>query len=259
MYRIKKRKQPIYTIIEEELLSKIERGTWSIGHQLPSEQALQEEYQVSRGTVRRALRELELAGYINRMSGKGTFVTRVTTPENEVDEIRSLTQELSRAGFDVSSEVLVAEMINLLEAKESRVQEAFGLPNDAEVICIKQLKKGNKIPFAIQSVYLHPAQCPGILKEGLTDLFKVYKEKYKRLITRADEMIRLAYASAEEAELLQVKKGTPVLIRERISYDQEGQPFEVLHSVDCADRLHYRYVMVSGGLSVPEISERISG
>ncbi|MGB0387740.1 MAG: GntR family transcriptional regulator [Ardenticatenaceae bacterium] len=163
MYRIKKRKKPIYAIIEEELLSKIERGTWSIGHQLPSEQELQEQYKVSRGTVRRALRELELGGYINRMSGKGTFVTRVTTLENESDQIRSLTQELSRAGFEASSDVLQARIINVSEAKDSRVKEAFGIPNDAEVIHIKQLKKGNHIPFAIQSIYLHPARCPGIL------------------------------------------------------------------------------------------------
>ncbi|MGB0389815.1 MAG: UTRA domain-containing protein, partial [Ardenticatenaceae bacterium] len=96
------------------------------------------------------------------------------------------------------------------------------------------------------------------LKEELTDLFKVYEEKYKRQITRADEIVRVSTASPEEAELLQIKKGTPVLIRERISYDQEGEPFEVLHSVDCADRLEYRYVIVSERLNVPEISERIS-
>ena len=209
-------------------------------------------------TVRRALRELEQAGYINRMSGKGTFVTRITTLENETDQLRSLTQELSRAGFEASSDLLVAQMINVSEAKKSRVQEAFGLPNDAKVVHIKQLKRGNHTPFAIQSVYLHPAHCPGILKEELTDLFNLYKEKYKSLITRADEIIRLAHASAEEAELLQIKKGTPVLIRERISYNQEGVPFEVLHSVDCAERLHYRYTIVSERVNVPEINERIS-
>ncbi|MGB0386038.1 MAG: GntR family transcriptional regulator [Ardenticatenaceae bacterium] len=255
MYRIKKRKKPLYAIIEEELLSKIERGTWPIGHQLPSEQELQEQYKVSRGTVRHALRELELGGYINRMSGRGTFVTRVTTLENETDEIRSFTQELSRAGLEPTSELLLAKIIQVKEATGSRVKEAFGIPDNAEVVHIKRLKKGNHVPLAIQSVYLLPSRCPDILNEELSDLFKLYQEKYKTRITRADETIKLSAASPEEASLLQAKNGTPLLIRERISYDQEGEPFEVLHSVDCADRLEYKYVIVGQRLNVFDGSE----
>lgn len=256
MYRINKQKTPLYAIIEGELQSKIEGGTWPLGHQLPSEPELQEQYQVSRGTVRRALRELELEGYVSRMSGKGTFVSRVTKLEKEIGEIRSFTQQLSRAGFEPTTEVLSARMIKVSEANGSRVKKGFGLPNDAEVIHIKRLKKGNALPFAIQSVYLLPEQCPDILEEDLAHLFKLYEEKYKRQITSADEIIRVAGASPEEAELLQVEPQAPVMIRDRISYDQDGAPFEVLHSVDRGDRVEYRYVIVGDQLKVPDTSER---
>ncbi|UCG12374.1 MAG: GntR family transcriptional regulator [Deltaproteobacteria bacterium] len=251
MYRFSERKEPLYATIKRELLSKIERGTWPINHKLPSEDELQEHYDVSRGTIRRALSELELEGYITRVSGKGTFVTRVTPRyEKAMGEITSFTEQLSQAGFEPSTRVLLKGIIKASEAK-GRVEEGFGIPADAEVIQIKRLREGNEIPYAIQSVYLLPKQCPGILEEDLTHLFKLYEAKYNRTMSTADELVRASGASPEEAGLLHINQGAPVLIRERVSYDQTGKPFEVLHSVDRGDRFEYRYIIVNDTSKVP--------
>jgi len=51
----------------------------------------------------------------------------------------------------------------------------------------------------------------------------------------------VAAASGEEAALLEIAPGDPVVIRDRISADQDEYPFEVLHSVDRGDRFEYRY------------------
>ena len=60
-------------------------------------------------------------------------------------------------------------------------------------------------------------------------------------ISFAHEVIRVAAAGAEEAALLEIAPGDPVVIRDRISADQDEYPFEVLHSVDRGDRFEYRY------------------
>ena len=251
MLRFSDKKEPLYATIRRELLSKIERGTWPLNHRLPSEEELQKQYDVSRGTVRRALYELELEGYISRVSGKGTFVTRVTSKlEKATGEISSFTQQLSQAGFEPSTRVLFAKVIQASEAI-GRVEEGFGIPGDAEVIHIKRLREGNGTPLAIQSVYLLPELCPGILEEDLTHLFRLYEEKYNRTIVTADEIIRTVRASSEEAELLQMKPEDPVIIRERISYDQDGKAFEVLYSVDRGDRFEYRYFIVTDATEAP--------
>ena len=245
------RKEPLYATIKRELLSKIERGTWRLYHKLPSEEQLQKQYNVSRGTVRRALSELELEGYISRVSGKGTFVTRVAPRlEKAVGEITSFTQQLSQAGFEPSTKVLFAGIIPASEAK-GRVKEGFGIPDDAKVILIKRLREGNDVPFTIQLVYLLPELCPGILDEDLTHLFKLYEQKYNRTMVTADEIIRTCGASTEEAELLQMDPGAPVVIRERVSFDQHSAPFEVLYSVDRGDRFEYRYRIVTDTTEVP--------
>jgi GntR family transcriptional regulator len=245
MFRFSDRKEPLYASIKRELLSKIERGTWPIGHKLPREEELQEQYQVSRGTVRRALSELESEGLISRTAAKGTFVTRVTPKlEKALGEIVSLSQKLSQAGFEVSTVVLSAETIPAAMA-EGRVEAGFGIPPGASVVHIRRLRQANGVPFTIQSVYLRPELCPGILEEDLTHLFRLYEEKFDRRIITADETIRVSTASADEARLLALAPGDPVVIRDRISYDQRGEPFEVLHSVDRGDRFEYRYRIVN--------------
>ncbi|MFF9767459.1 GntR family transcriptional regulator [Streptomyces sp. NPDC014636] len=64
-----------YERIMTDLLDQIRRGDLPAGTRLPSEAALVEKYGVSRGTVRRAVRELETAGHVEARHGIGRFVS----------------------------------------------------------------------------------------------------------------------------------------------------------------------------------------
>jgi GntR family transcriptional regulator len=121
--------------------------------------------------------------------------------------------------------------------------EAFAeAGEDSRVVHIKRLRRGNDLPFAIQSVYFLPEEIPGILDgQDLQHLFKLYQEGYGRSVANADERMQVRGASPEEAQLLDLEPDQPVLVRDRISYDQAGRVFEVLHSVDRGDRFVYRY------------------
>lgn len=249
------RKEPLYFTIKRDVLTNIKQGTWSLGYQLPNEDALRTQYGVSRGTVRRALSELESEGYIERRPGKGTFVTRLVPKlEKPLGEISSFTDQLVQAGLEPVTNVLFAGLIRASEA-EGRVQEAFGIPDDADIVHIRRLRLGDSTPFCIQSVYFLPESCPGILKKELPHLFQLYKNQYGRVIMSADERLWVRSASAEETELLQMSPGKPVMIRDRVSFDQDGDPFEVLHSVDRADGFVYKYRILNDLTAVPAVSE----
>lgn len=71
-------KQPLYQQIYNDLERAIQTGKFPPGSQLPTEKELSAEYQVSRITSKRALTELELAGHIYRVRGKGSFVQEKT-------------------------------------------------------------------------------------------------------------------------------------------------------------------------------------
>lgn len=238
-------KEPLYFQIKKDLIRKIESGIWLVGEKLPAEPQLQRNYAASRGTVRRALLELEFEGYITRMSGRGTFVAQKTgRVPRFLGTISSFSQQVRQAGFQPSSKVLKKEIIKAAEA-EGRVIEGFGITPDAKVIHIKRLRLGNGVPMSIQSAFLLPARCPGILDYDLSQLMKLYREKYDVRITAADEILRITHPQGEEAQLLQLAPGVAVVIRERISFDQNNEPFEVLYSVEAGEMFEYWYKVVS--------------
>jgi GntR family transcriptional regulator len=247
---------PQYAKIKLDVIAKIKGGVWEEGSQIPPETELESLYNTSRITVRRAMEELEKDGYIRRIQGKGTFVASaepsLVKPEKE---IKSFTQQLADARMEATTRIIEAGVCRAGEA-QGRVLEGFEseIGEDGEVIRIQRLKSGNGKPFALQTVYLLPRKCPEILNfpvEDLQHLFKLYKTTYGREITTAREALRVASASAEEAELLQIETGAPVVLRDRISLDQYNESFEVLHSVDRVDRFVYEYVIAVDLTKVP--------
>ena len=238
----------LYVQIQRDLRTKIESGQWSIGTKIPPEPELQKTYNASRGTVRRAVDELARQGYVVKKPGKGTFV-RSASPilQKKLGELASFTKQLSAQDLTPTTRLLSAGRIRAAEA-EGRVREAFGLPGEAEVIHIRRLRLGDGVPFAIQSVYLLPASCPGILEEDLSQLFRLYETRYGVRINVAEEIIRVGRAAEDEAALLEIAPGDPVVIRDRISLTQNEKPFEVLHSVDRGDRFQYRYQIVADSI-----------
>ena len=233
----------LYVRIQRDLRTKIETGQWPIGAKIPPEPELQKTYNASRGTVRRAVDELARQGDVVKKHGKGTFV-RSTSPILQKSELASFTQQLTARGLTPTTRLLSTGRIRAAEA-EGQAREAFGLTGEAEVIHIKRLRLGDGVPLAIQSVYLLPASCPGILEEDLSHLFRLYETRYGVRISVADEIIRVGRAAEDEAALLEIAPGDPVIIRDRISLTPDGEPFEVLHSVDRGDRFQYRYQIVA--------------
>jgi DNA-binding LacI/PurR family transcriptional regulator len=66
--------QPLYSEVRDSLLEDIQAGRYEAGEQLPSMGDLEQDYDVSSITIRRALQELEAEGWVDRRQGVGTFV-----------------------------------------------------------------------------------------------------------------------------------------------------------------------------------------
>lgn len=230
-------KEPKYYRVKRELLDELASGKLGVGDEFYSEPELQERYGFSRGTVRKALEELQQEGYLIRLSGKGTFVARMPRSRG----IEALSQFFRRAHLEPHTVVLEQGLIRAEEA-EGRAMEGFGIQPETQVIRISRLRLGDGEPLAIQTVYLQPKDCPGLLEEDLIQsLIALYRDKYDRRLFTADEILRVVPAEPEEAQLLEIAEGTAVVTRDRVSYDQENRPFEVLHAVDRAERFEYRY------------------
>ena len=67
---------PLYQQVKDDIRAAIESGKYKTNEKIPPEPELSAEYSVSRITVRRAVEELCAEGYLVKMQGRGTFVSK---------------------------------------------------------------------------------------------------------------------------------------------------------------------------------------
>lgn len=112
----KKRADPLpkYRQVEEDLRYRVVSGLWKQGDQLPSEAELCTQYGVSRITIRRAIQELAIEGYLYSLSGKGTFVAEWEAGAEIGPTLKGFTNEMQELGYraitvDVELDVVQAD------------------------------------------------------------------------------------------------------------------------------------------------------
>ncbi|MGL4654810.1 MAG: GntR family transcriptional regulator [Sarcina sp.] len=89
-------KEYLYEKIYSDLITKIEDGFYKKGDKIPTEQELTKEYNVSRMTIKCAIKMLVDEGYIERQSGVGSFVKKSTSNENKNENENELGVELPK-------------------------------------------------------------------------------------------------------------------------------------------------------------------
>ena len=242
-----------YFEIKEQIEQMIAGGQYPIGSQLPSEPQLAEMFNASRGTIRQALGELEREAVIARRSGIGTIVVR--KPKEPI--IQSFAAQVRATGLTPITKVMQHDMIMASEAG-GRVIEAFvPKPDQAGVTPvhrIDRLRCGDHIPLARQTIYLLAGDFRSdVLEYDFTgSVFDLYS-RYGRRVAWADEIILARPATPDEIDLLEMHALDPrqqlVYMRERISYDQENLPLEVMTALDRGDFFQgYRYRILEEGL-----------
>lgn len=238
--------------VKEQTTQLIVSGEYPPGSQLPSEPRLAEMFKASRGTVRLALSELEREGVVARRSGMGTFVMR----EPKQEKIVSFTQQVRDRGQEPSTRLVSVALVPYSQAA-GRVEEAFGLEQEKSgetyLYRIERLRFADDQPVAHQVIYLAESAFGSNLQESFDftrSIFELY-QRYNRTAAWADEMISARRPTKEEVERLQMQAIPAaerlVFERNRVTYDTENLPLEVLQSVDRADYFEvYRYRLLAG-------------
>ena len=206
-------------------MKRIGSGGWKPGQMLPSEVELAAEYNVSQGTVRKALIELEADRMIVRRQGVGTSVARHSSDQALFQFFRMvnldnnrltptsivLTQRAQRANHDQATRLLLkpATMLHAIV----RVRYLNGVPAIFERIFV---------PVALMPDLAVPAG----VKMG-DEMYVIYQERYGISIARAAEWLAAVAATVEEARCLGVHAGSPLLEISRVASDVNGRPVEL--------------------------------
>lgn len=230
---------PKYFQLANILRQKIEQGEWAPRTPIPSERVLETQYNVSRPTIRQAIDYLERQGFLYREHGRGTFVSPQKLQKG-MQELTSFSEDLARRGIRPGQ---IIRRIEIIEPSAGILQR-LELQPGTKVLCVDRIRLGDDTPIGLQTSYLSLEENQIITHEDLErcgSLYRVLQDKFNIIPTEADETLEVTLATPEEAAALHILSGSPLLLNERLTYNQNRRPVEYVKILYRGDR--YRYVV----------------
>ena len=216
--------RPLHAQISELISERIAAGVWPPNYQLHAEPRLAEELQVSRGTVRRAIKTLIEDGLLVQVHGKGTFVRPRKAEPPIAQEMMSLSEALEREGVALVTEVLEQ---GLAEAA-SPISGFLDLDEEDQVLRLVRRRGDGQDWLALFENYVRHDLCPGIDSVDLESrkLFDVIEVDYGLQLASARRSFEAVAADARVATAIGCDVGTPVMHLEQVTYLEGAQPIE---------------------------------
>ena len=212
---------PLYFQVARHLEAAIESGDLAVGDRLENEVALAERWGLSRPTMRQAIRHLVDKGLLVRQRGVGTEVVRRRV-QRQV-QLTSLYEDLQDSGQEPTTEVLALERV----PADKRVAERLGVPPGTEVVHLVRLRRARGVPLAVLLNWLPVPVAGTIPGDELEDagLYACLRVR-GTTVHSAHQRIGARAATTEEARLLGMRRGSPLLTMERTSFDDRARPIE---------------------------------
>ncbi len=218
-----------YQVIADDLRHRIRAAEFDLSGVLPSEASLSAQYSASRVTVRRALEVLRLEGLVESRQGFGWMVAGEPLRQ-ELHRLGTMEAQLSAAGIRSERRILSFGFV----PAPARVRELLGARTVLEVA---RLNLADGVPIGRVTVW-----CPEELGASLSrdDVERAsFLEQLPVALGGATQMIGAELVGAEDAELLGVPPGSPVLVAERITRNDDGRPVLVSEHVFPAHRMRF--------------------
>jgi GntR family transcriptional regulator len=224
---------PLYYQIRRSLLERVRSGALKSGEMIPSEEEISTQLGVSRMTARQAIKSLCDMGVAYSLRGKGTFVSGIKF-EKSFRQVLSFTEEMRKRGWRPRTKPLA---FNVLKA-DSEAIAALHLARSEKVLSLRRVRYANGSAMGIEWSRIPQRLCPGMLQkfDPRNSLYQALAEQYGIHIVLADETVEAGLATAAEARLLEIAKGSPVFLFTRICYLHEGRPAEYVKSTYRGDR-----------------------
>ena len=197
---------------------------------LPPEPALCAEYNVSRITLRRAVDGLVADGHLVREQGRGTYVTRPAIRheyrESFVHRIAGFNSVMTETGAQVGTTVLAQRIV----AAPPPVATELGLGTSDSVVELERLRSVDGTPNHVAHSFLPASLYPKAAEQDFSEgsLYEYLRREYAADLAHARIVVDVGTAAPEEADLLRVVAGSPLLVVRTTVHDSGGHP--LVHS-----------------------------
>jgi GntR family transcriptional regulator len=223
----------LHAQIRERLREMVAQGLFDANDRLPAESELARALGVSRMTIRQAITPLVAEGLLNRVHGRGTYVAHPKL-EASLARLLSFSEEMAVRGQSVTTSLLLARE----EKPEEEVASALGLQPEDRVVHLERLRLVDGEPTSLQNHYLPLRVVPTLLVDVSGDFYSLYEylESHQVRLARAWQRLSAGIATARVVRFLDARRGSAVLIQQRVAMTPDNSPVEFSRVVYRADR-----------------------
>jgi GntR family histidine utilization transcriptional repressor len=198
--------QPLNRRIKDFLMARILAGEWQEGDRIPTERQLCVQFDTSRMTVNRAVRELTEMGYLVRSQGSGTYVAKVAMNATML-EVRSIRQDIeARGGIHRAAVLEVGPVV-----ADGDLSRAFGCEPGTSVAYLECVHSDGEKPIQLERRHVSLDFAPDFLDQDFT---RVTASDYLLSTIRfsdAEHVISAIAADRDAAAHLRIEAGEPCL------------------------------------------------
>lgn len=227
-----------YEVISNDIRKKIQNGIFTVNSRLPTEPELEEQYQVSRITVKKAIDQLVSEGLLIKRRGSGTFVKGLEEqPGGLAPQSSGLFEAIDKSR--IKSEVILFEIIPAQEM----IAGKLNIQPDDFVYHIIRYRYGPENWRILDFCYMPILLIPGLKKEHLYQSVYEYIESSLGLrIQSAHRVITARRPDGYDKKYLLLKDTDPVLSIEQVGYLDSGIPFEYSIQHHIGDNYEFKTV-----------------
>jgi GntR family transcriptional regulator len=221
---------PLYAQVEDILAGRISSGALPVGAQLPSEEELIREFNVSRTTIRATIQNLVRRGLVEIRRGRGTFVASPRMVQ-ELTELTGFVEDMRLLGRTPTARVISREIVPADHLVANKLAIAAGTP----VVQIRRVRLGDGVPLSFDETYLPEELGRKVMADDLATepVFTLLEERYDTPLLEAEYEMEAAAAEPAVAMALEIPTGSPIFLIDRTSYALDRRPVDY-------ERLHYR-------------------
>ena len=242
---------PLWMQLEQRLRSRLHGGEFSA--RFPTDLELTMRYEVSRRTVREAIRHLNTDGLLRRERGRGTVVDH-SEFEQRLGALCSLFQSIEAQGVEQTSVVLAIEMTT-----DGPAAAHLGLAEDVDLFRLYRVRYAGGSPLAVDEAWLPASMCGPLMDADFshTALYDELESRCGRRPTRGSERITPVVPEPDVRELLELDEGSAAFLLERVGVDGDdiiewrttiirGDRYHFIADWSASDRLAMRLAPMDG-------------
>ena len=188
---------------------------------ITSENKLSEIYQISRVTVRQAIKELVGEGLLYRDKGRGTFVCEPKINYGFIQKLTTFYDDMVEKGYTMRTKILKQE----IKPASKAIAKKLNIEKNEKIIYILRVRYIENEPIVNVTNHIPYKLCPDLINEDLTDksLYQTLAEKYGLVAYKARVTLEAIIASKYDSELLKIKEKAPIHLMKNVTHTKRIQ------------------------------------